>query len=72
MLKEDLLRSYLEDDLFIEKKYLIENEFKDLKWTSHSENDLIQVIKSAIEGVVNNESANSTERKINLFLNKSS
>lgn len=69
MLKEDILRAYLEDDLFVEKNYLKEGEAQKYKWASHSENNLIQVIKIAIEGESINESANVTERKINLLLN---
>lgn len=70
MLKEDILRAYLEDELFIEKNYLKEGEAQKYKWSSHSESNLIQVIKIAIEGESINESANVTERKINLLLNK--
>ncbi len=70
MLKEDILRAYLEDDLFLEKNYLKEGEAQKYKWASHSESNLIQVIKIAIEGESINESSNVTERKINLLLNK--
>ncbi len=70
MLKEDILRAYLEDDLFLEKNYLKEGEAQKYKWASHSESSLIQVIKIAIEGESINESSNVTERKINLLLNK--
>jgi hypothetical protein len=70
MTKEDILRAYLEDDLFLEKNYLKEGEASKYKWSSHTDNNLIQVIKTAIEGELSNESANVTERKINLYLNK--
>jgi hypothetical protein len=70
MTKEDILRAYLEDDLFLEKKYLREGEAHKYKWATPAENNLIQVIKVAIEGELINESANVTERKINLLLNK--
>ena len=70
MTKEDVLKAYLEDDLFIEKSYLKEGEAQKYKWASHTENNLIQIIKTAIEGELSNESGNITERKINTFLNK--
>ncbi|NOT93836.1 hypothetical protein [Ferruginibacter sp.] len=70
MTKEDILKAYLEDDLFIEKSYLKEGEAQKYKWASHTENNLIQIIKTAIEGELSNESGNITERKINTFLNK--
>lgn len=70
MLKEDILKSFLEDELFVEKHYLGVGDAKNFKWTTHTDNNLIHVIKSAIEGVLGNESANVTEKKINTFLNK--
>ena len=70
MTKEEMLRSYLEDDLFIEKNYLKIGDAQKYKWSTPTENNLIQVIKTAIEGGLLNESSNVTERKINTFLNK--
>lgn len=70
MTKEDILRSYLEDDLLVEKNYLKEGEGQKYKWASIPENNLILVIKTAIDGELCNESSNVTERKINTLLNK--
>jgi hypothetical protein len=70
MTKEDILRAYLEDDLFVENAYLKEGEVNKFKWASHTDNKLIQVIKMAIEGELVQESSNVTERKINALLNK--
>lgn len=70
MTKEDVLKAYLEDDLFIEKNYLKEGEALKYKWATHTENSLIQIIKTTIEGELTNESSNIIERKINAFLNK--
>lgn len=72
MTKEDILKAYLEDDLFIEQNYLKEGEAQKYKWASHTENSLIQIVKTAIEGELTNESSNIIERKINAFLNKQS
>lgn len=71
MIRENILRAYLEDDLFIEKGYLQEGEAKNIKWTS-AKNTLIEVIKIAIDGESAKESFNITERKINQLLNKQS
>lgn len=65
-----MLKAYLEDDLFIERNYLKEGEAQKYKWASHTENSLIQILKTAIEGEKANESSNIIERKINAFLNK--
>lgn len=70
MTKEELLKTYLQDDLFIENNYLREDEPQKYKWASQPENNLIQVIKTAIEGELSNESNNITEKKINTILNK--
>ena len=70
MTKEEILRAYLEDDLLLEQNYLKEGEAIKYKWATFTENNLIQVLKLAIEGEVNSESANVTEQKINKLLNK--
>ncbi len=69
MTKEDILRAYLEDDLFLEKDYLNESESPKYEWASNSDNKLIKVIKAAIEGEMMNESPKFTERRINSSLN---
>ncbi|WP_259016575.1 hypothetical protein [Emticicia fluvialis] len=72
MTKEDILRAYLEDDLFIEKGYLKEGEANKSKWSSTTNNNLINVIKLAIEGELTKESPNVTEKKINTLMNRQS
>ena len=72
MTKEDILRAYLEDDLLIENGYLKENEAAKYKWATPTNNNLIQIIKLAIEGEMSSESANLTEKKINTLLNRQS
>ena len=70
MLKEDVLKAYLEDELFIENGYLKEGEAANYKWATATNNSLIQVIKLAIEGDMSYESSNVTEQKINKLLNQ--
>lgn len=70
MTKEDILRSFLSDDLFIEKKYLKEGEADTFKWTDKLNNKMIDILKLAIEGEMSTESQNITEKKINQLLNQ--
>ncbi len=70
MTKEEILRSFLKDDLFIEKQYLKPTEAETFRWSSATTNNLIEVLKIAVEGEVANESSNIVERKINTHLNK--
>lgn len=70
MTKEDILRAFLEDELFIEKKYLKDGEAKKFRWSQLHGSNLIEVIKVAIEGELQKESANVTEKKINTLLNR--
>ncbi|AYQ35503.1 hypothetical protein [Runella sp. SP2] len=70
MTKEDILRTFLEDELFVEKKYLKDEEAKKFRWSQLHGNNLIDVIKVAIEGELQKESANVTEKKINTLLNR--
>jgi hypothetical protein len=69
MNKEQILQSFLEDELFIEKGYLKEGEAQKYKWTDPRKNNLIDVLKLAIDGVMGNESEGITSRKINSHLN---
>jgi hypothetical protein len=67
-MKEEMLRSYLMDDVFIEKGYLKPGEAESFKWTDRRKNKLIDALKLAIEGVTSGEGERVTERKINLIL----
>jgi hypothetical protein len=69
MNKEQILQSFLEDELFIERGYLKEGEAQKFKFTDHRNNKLIDVLKLAIDGVMSNESEGITSRKINSLLN---
>jgi len=69
MTREEILQSFLTDDLFVENGYLTAEEAARFKWATNSPNKLIDVLKTAIEGEINGESQAITERKINTFLN---
>lgn len=70
MNKEQILQSFLEDELFIEKGYLKEGEAQKFKWTDPRKDNLIDVLRIAIDGVMSNESEGVTSRKINSHLNQ--
>jgi hypothetical protein len=72
MTKEQILQSYLEDELFVEKRYLNEGDATTFKWTDPRDNTLIKVLRLAIEGIVSNESDGVTSKKINSLLNRQS
>lgn len=72
MTKEEILKAYLSDDLFVQKKYLKQKEVDLLKWSDRDPNKLVTVIKLAIEGENSGEGSGVTIRKINQLLNKES
>ena len=70
MTLENIFNSFLEDPLLLEKKYLTKEKVKTLKFIDPSGIKLIEVIKLAISGNVNQESEQVITRKINQYLNK--
>lgn len=68
MTKEEILKTYLEDELLVTKSYLKEGEGKTSKWIDHKNNKMVDVIKFAIDGVINGDSQTVMTRKINQFL----
>lgn len=71
MTREQILRAYLEDQRLVEKGYLKEGEWNEAKWSDHREKKMVDVIKFAIEGVINNDNQKMMTRKINQYLDKS-
>ena len=70
MTKENIFNSYLEDPLLFEKGYLTKEKAENLKFIDPSGIKLIEVIKLAISGNVDQESEGVISRKINQYLNK--
>lgn len=68
MTKEEVLKSFLADQFFIEKGILKSEEVNKIRWNDDKNNELIKVIKIAIEGEVAKESKTVTARKINQLL----
>lgn len=71
MTREEILKAFLTDNLFIEKGYLKEEEVEEIKWIDKTNSKLIEVIKLAIDGEISTESPAITEKKINQLLNQS-
>ncbi len=70
MTRENIFHAYLEDPLLIEKNYITQEKIDALKFIDQSGVKLIEVIKLAINGNVDEESEGITSRKINQYLNK--
>lgn len=70
MTREQILRAYLEDELLVQKGYLKEGEGAQAKWGDHRNKKMVDVIRFAIEGIMNGDSQTMMTRKINQFLDK--
>jgi hypothetical protein len=70
MTRENIFKTYLEDPLLTEKKYLTKEQLSKLKLIDQSGVKLIEVIKLAINGNIDGDSEGVTSRKINQFLNR--
>ena len=69
MTKEDILKSFLSDNLLVEKNPLKKDESDKVKWSDRDASKLVSVIKLAIEGETSGEGSGITIRKINQLLN---
>ena len=70
MTKENIFKTYLEDPLLLEKEYITKEKAEKLKFIDPTNVKLLEVIKMAINGNVDQESEGITSRKINQYLNK--
>lgn len=70
MTKENIYKSFLEDPLLVEKKYIASEESANLRIVEPTKVKLLEVIKMAITGNVDGESEGVIIRKINQYLNK--
>jgi hypothetical protein len=70
MTKENIYKSFLEDPLLVEKKYILPEKVHSLKFHEHTSNKLLEVIKLAIAGQVDNENQGVIVNKIGRYLNK--
>lgn len=70
MIQEDIFKSFLEDPLLIEKKYITPELIKSIRIIDRTECKILQVIRIAIRDNVDGETIIATARKINQHLNK--
>ena len=70
MTKEEILRSFSIDDSFATMTGLSPDQIETIKFSEKSSSKLVEVIKLAIDGVLNGESESLSSRKINTLLNK--
>lgn len=68
MNREQLLRTYLEDDVFTEKGYLEEGEAQEFDWTDKRQILIIEVLKTIIKGELSGEGEQTTTRKANKLI----
>ena len=68
MTREQLLRIYLEDEIFNENEYLKPGEFKEFEWKDDQKIPIIDTLKVLIEGAIEREGENTTVKKANQFL----
>ncbi len=70
MMKEELLKEFLLDDIVEEKGYMTKDEVAKLKFIDHSNSKLINVLKMAISCKTDGDSVDTMVRKLNQLLNK--
>ena len=70
MTREEILKAYLRDELFVEKGYLKKEQIDSIRYSEKNPNKLIEVIKIAIEGTLKGESETITSKTIHNYLNR--
>lgn len=70
MTKEEFFKAYLEDPLVVEKKHATKERVQNLTLIEPNNSKLIEIIKIAITGNIDQESEGITARKIHQYLNK--
>ena len=68
MTKEELLKTYLEDDIFVEKGYLDEDEVESYEWTDGKGEPIIEVLKTIIKENRKNKGVRTIVRLSNQVL----
>jgi len=70
MIQENIFKSFLEDPLLIEKKYITSEQVTSMRIIDRTESKILQIIRIAIRDNVDGETIIATARKINQHLNK--
>lgn len=69
MTKEQLLQTYLEDEVFTENDYLDEDEAGDFNWNDGKGEPIIEVLKTIIKEESNGKGEQTITRLANQVLN---
>jgi hypothetical protein len=70
MIKEELLKEFLMDDIVEEKGYMTKAEVPNIKFIDYSSSKLVNVLKTAISGKNEGVSVSVMVSKLNQVLNK--
>jgi len=70
MTKEEIYKNYLKDPLLFEKRILSNDKAEKLKFSDDTGIKLLEILKMAIDGNVDQDSESVISRKINAYLNK--
>lgn len=68
MTREQILRTYLEDDIFMEEGYLKPGEHEDFEWNDRRRKPIVEALKYLIKGEIDGEGKATSVRKANQFL----
>ena len=69
MTKEEIYNNYLKDPLLFEKRILSNEKAERLRFSDPTEIKLLEILKMAINGSIDQESEALISRKINTYLN---
>jgi hypothetical protein len=69
MTKENIFKNFVEDPLLIERGYITKQKLDKLKFIDQSGVKIIEVIKIAINGNIDNDSESVIKNKIQRVLN---
>lgn len=69
MTKEDIYKNYLKDPLLFEKRLLTTQKAENMKFSDSTSIKLLEILKIAISGSVDQGGTTATIRKINNYLN---
>ena len=68
MTREQMLKTYLEDDVFTENGYLEPNEFESFEWNDKRRKPIVEALKILIKGEIEGEGATTSVSKANRLL----
>lgn len=68
MTQEQILKTYLEDDVFTENGYLNPGEHEDYEWNDRRRKPIIESLKILIKGEIEGEGETTSVRKANKLL----